>query len=394
MRKNISGILLSLLALTISGCTSTPKKKPKKNSSSSLTSEISSSSAAASSSGVSPTSAGTSSSSEPSPTSKTSEIPPASSSSTPAPSSATSVVPPAPSSSSTPAPTSASSVIPPAPSSSSTLPPQPSSSSTPIPTSSSSVDPIVDTYYASVKDTDSGETLRNKLNGIIKNGHTRIAYSNLADCMTYTDRDWNKSPDKNDTNPYMHIIYLHDNENKPYKRSQYTSVWDKEHIWAKANGSFNSDSYYSYSDLHHLRASDKNNNGTRSNFCFNNLSTSQSGVTYVEDGNGDNSGLLLPNACYMPQACDRGDVARALFYMATRYADGSDTNCPLYLSFEDTNNNSGGWWGHLDVLLQWHKDDPVDEFEKHRNDLIFTDFQHNRNPFIDHPEYAARIWSE
>lgn len=394
MRKNISGILLSLLALTISGCTSTPKKKPRKNSSSSLTSEISSSSAGVSSSGVSPTSAGTSSSSEPTPTSQTSEIPPTSSSSTPAPTSATSVVPPAPSSSSTPAPTSASSVIPPVPSSSSTVPPQPSSSSTPIPTSSSSVDPIVDTYYASVKDTDSGETLRNKLNGIIKNGHTRIAYSNLADCMTYTDRDWNKSPDKNDTNPYMHIIYLHDNENKPYKRSQYTSVWDKEHIWAKANGSFNSDSYYSYSDLHHLRASDKNNNGTRSNYCFNNLSTSQSGVTYVKDGNGDNSGLLLPNACYMPQACDRGDVARALFYMATRYADGSDTNCPLYLSFEDTNNNSGGWWGHLDVLLQWHQEDPVDEFEKHRNDLIFTDFQHNRNPFIDHPEYAARIWSE
>ncbi|MDY6276291.1 MAG: endonuclease [Bacilli bacterium] len=394
MRKNISGILLSLLALTISGCTTTPKKKPRKNSSSSLTSEISSSSAGVSSSGVGPTSAGASSSSEPAPTSQTSELPPALSSSTPAPTSATSVIPPAPSSSSTPAPTSASSVIPPAPSSSSVVPPQPSSSSTPIPTSSSSVDPVVDTYYASVKDTDSGETLRNKLNGIIKNGHTKIAYKSLADCMTYTDRDWNKSPDKNDTNPYMHIIYLHDNEEKPYTRNDYTDVWDKEHIWAKSNGSFSDDSYYSYSDLHHLRASDKNNNGTRSNYCFNNLSTSQSGVTYVKDGNGDNSGLLLPNACYMPQACDRGDVARALFYMATRYADGSDTNCPLYLSFEDTNNNSGGWWGHLDVLLQWHQEDPVDEFEKRRNDLIFTDFQHNRNPFIDHPEYAARIWSK
>ena len=393
MRKNISGILLSLLALTISGCTTTPKKKPRKNSSSSLTSEISSSSAGVSSSGVAPTSIGISSSSEPAPTSQTSELPPASSSSTPAPTSATSVVPPAPSSSS-PAPTSATSVIPPAPSSSSVIPPQPSSSSTPIPTSSSSVDPVVDTYYASVKDTDSGDTLKNKLNGIIKNGHTKIAYSSLADCMTYTDRDWDKSPDKNDTNPYMHIIYLHDNENKPYKRNDYNSVWDKEHIWAKSNGSFNDNSYYSYSDLHHLRASDKNNNGTRSNYCFNNLSTSQSGVTYVKDGNGDNSGLLLPNACYMPQACDRGDVARALFYMATRYADGSDTNCPLYLSFENTNNNSGGWWGHLDVLLQWHQEDPVDEFEKHRNDLIFTDFQHNRNPFIDHPEYAARIWSK
>ena len=46
--------------------------------------------------------------------------------------------------------------------------------------------------------------------------------------------------------------------------------------------------------------------------------------------------------------------------------------------------------GKLSVLLQWNEQDPVDDFE--RNDIIYADYQHNRNPFIDHPEWASAIW--
>jgi len=43
--------------------------------------------------------------------------------------------------------------------------------------------------------------------------------------------------------------------------------------------------------------------------------------------------------------------------------------------------------------MQWHVKDPVDEFEENRNDIIYEDYQENRNPFIDHPEYVEMIYN-
>ena len=55
-------------------------------------------------------------------------------------------------------------------------------------------------------------------------------------------------------------------------------------------------------------------------------------------------------------------------------------------------NGSAPRLGRLTVLLQWHRADPPDAFEKRRNDVIFERWQHNRNPFIDHPEWVGSIW--
>jgi endonuclease I len=48
--------------------------------------------------------------------------------------------------------------------------------------------------------------------------------------------------------------------------------------------------------------------------------------------------------------------------------------------------------GKLATLLKWHEQDPVDAFETRRNDMIYSKYQHNRNPFIDHPEWVQAIW--
>jgi hypothetical protein len=45
----------------------------------------------------------------------------------------------------------------------------------------------------------------------------------------------------------------------------------------------------------------------------------------------------------------------------------------------------------LNTLLQWHIDDPVDDFERNRNDVIYG-YQNNRNPFIDYPEFVGMIF--
>ncbi|HEV8293649.1 MAG TPA: endonuclease, partial [Tepidisphaeraceae bacterium] len=83
----------------------------------------------------------------------------------------------------------------------------------------------------------------------------------------------------------------------------------------------------------------------------------------------------------------KGDVARALFYMAVRYT-GDPTNEPaLYL----TDNlpqitSTTNLMGRLTTLFLWNRLDPVDAAERHRNDLVYQLYQHNRNPFVDHPE--------
>ena len=91
----------------------------------------------------------------------------------------------------------------------------------------------------------------------------------------------------------------------------------------------------------------------------------------------------------------RGDIARALFYMDVRYEGDSHTVTgrtePQLILTNDVelivaaaSNTQTAYMGRLDTLIQWHKEDPVDDVERWRNDVIEF-YQGNRNPFIDHP---------
>ena len=120
--------------------------------------------------------------------------------------------------------------------------------------------PEVGNYYSSISSTATGSTLKSALCALTKKNHEKYSYDSLEIAMRTTDRNWEKSPDPNDENPYMNLLYLVDNENKPHlwntSHGSYGTtvtgkiVWDKEHIWAKSNG-FNTKSLPAYSDLHH-----------------------------------------------------------------------------------------------------------------------------------------------
>lgn len=84
----------------------------------------------------------------------------------------------------------------------------------------------------------------------------------------------------------------------------------------------------------------------------------------------------------------KGDVARALLYFATRYED------KIASWRHDMLNNTGDqvyadWF--LELLIKWHHMDPVSDHEINRNNVGF-EYQGNRNPFIDHPEWVDQIW--
>lgn len=254
-------------------------------------------------------------------------------------------------------------------------------------------------YYSSITSNMKGDTLKVALYNIIK-GHTRIPYDNLEPAMKVTDRDYNLSPlGTDDDNPYIVTLYADYNGDKStairygdscggYNTSG-NQIWNKEHIWAKSNG-FATESKPAHSDLHHLRASDERCNNLRGNLPFNTVSqhTSSNAVENHYKQKTDN--YRITNSYFEPRDSDKGDVARALFYMATRYYNGDGSNSALSLT--NGTDSSGGKWGYLDTLLAWHELDPVDEFEAHRNDLIYEQYQHNRNPYIDHPEYARAVF--
>jgi len=90
-----------------------------------------------------------------------------------------------------------------------------------------------------------------------------------------------------------------------------------------------------------------------------------------------------------PPDLTKGDVARAIFYMAVRYT-GDVTNEPHLLLTDSTNLIVSGstYMGRYTTLLKWHFQDPVSPEEHLRNEIAYS-YQTNRNPFIDHPEWVA-----
>lgn len=317
----------------------------------------------------------------------------------------------------------------------------------------------ITSYYSGLDGRDlSGENLLKALKPILKNGQRYNSYdqtSNNAIWRAYeiTDRDWSLSPAEEITNgsydsstniitgykyrkdggddPYCHLLY----RNRGVKEARQTAQGhhgdnngtDREHIWPKSRG-FGKDSEGNEwkvpgarGDLHHLLAGDSYvNSVTHNNYAYGYVDrskvTNNAGEIYLIESttvvNGNYRGTsatfgktLGADDVFEPQDCDKGDIARACFYMVARYnnlAMDDDTcdagNPNLFL--EDTvdtttimsNSSTKVSVGILRDLLAWHKADPVDEYEIHRNNLIYRNFDHNRNPFIDYPEWVDYIW--
>jgi len=216
----------------------------------------------------------------------------------------------------------------------------------------------------------SGSSLKTALHNIIHD-HTEISYSNVWEALRNTDED-----PANQNN--VILLYTGRSQSKTSNGSSIDS-WNREHVWAKSHGDFGT-SMGEGTDLHHLRPTDVSVNSSRGNKDFDNGGTAQKEApdTYADSDS------------WEPRDEVKGDVARMIFYMAVRY-EGDNGELDLEVT-EKVNNGSAPLHGKLSTLLQWHQQDPVDDFERNRNDVIYQDYQHNRNPFIDHPEWVEAIW--
>jgi deoxyribonuclease I len=146
------------------------------------------------------------------------------------------------------------------------------------------------------------------------------------------------------------------------------SILNTEHTWPQSRftGRFNRD--IQKSDLHHLYPTDSEMNGRRSSLHFGEVVKDMEKLKCPQNRLGSQGS---GGAVFEPPVAHRGNVARAIFYFATRYQ-----------------MKVGG--AEEIALRRWHKEDPVDAAEELRNDQV-EDVQGNRNPYIDHPEFVDHI---
>jgi endonuclease I len=239
--------------------------------------------------------------------------------------------------------------------------------SEPPPTSGTS--PWDSTYYAPAVGK-SGTALRTALHDII-DGHTKLSYDAVWTALKDTDQDPNNT---------ANVIELYTGRSiSKSSNGGSTGNWNREHVWAQSRGGFTT-SAGPGTDLHHIRPEDVTVNSVRGNKDFDNGGTAVSGCT----------DCWTDSNSFEPRDAVKGDVARMLLYMAIRYEGGDGFN---NLEMSSTVGTSSTLIGDLETLLAWNAADPVNTFEMRRNDRIHAQWQGNRNPFIDHPEWAAAIWN-
>lgn len=240
-----------------------------------------------------------------------------------------------------------------------------SSDSSSLIESSSVVSDIVLEYYKDIDINNSTNDFRNSLTSLINNRFNSVSYSSLNNYLKLTDPDPNKSGN---------IICFYTGQ------SLATGAWNKEHVWAKSHG-FGDEKYEAYSDAHHLRPTLNSINTSRDNLDFDEVSN------YSSSYSNDNYGNKWNSVCFEPRDEVKGDVARIMMYMEIKYNNIDGLKLTISDSIPTSTSTGNGSLGKLSTLLKWNYQDPVSEQEIYRNNVIY-EFQNNRNPFIDHPEYV------
>ena len=231
-----------------------------------------------------------------------------------------------------------------------------------------------------------GDALKVALHNIIK-GHNSINYSDIWDAYWSTDNKgegvvWDMYSDIPGGDPPYTFEMVVDQCDQDGCGSE-GDCYNREHSWPQ---SWFKKQETPRTDLHHIFPTDGYVNNRRGNFPFGEVRsaswTSQNGSKLGTCKTPGYSGTV-----FEPIDEYKGDFARAIMYMSVRYygEDGS------WGSSDMTNKSEILPWA-INMLMRWNEQDPVSQKEIDRNNAICNDYQYNRNPFVDHPEYARMIW--
>lgn len=231
-------------------------------------------------------------------------------------------------------------------------------------------------YYNSIDTSLRGDDFRDKLANLITTTHTTYTVYNGGSSLAL-----NNVFDKTDKNPNgsgMVLFYT-----GTVVSSFSSSGANREHVWPKNGGKAFSAESECGSDAHHLRPCDQTLNSSRGSLSYGEVTDS-----VVKQGGSTSYGNLCyrSDSFFYPGEGYRGATARILMYVQTRW--GNKFN----LQFVDGAGHSKTI-GDFKTLMKWHLEELPTQEEINRNQAVY-EIQGNRNPFIDHPEYAAYIYSE
>lgn len=272
------------------------------------------------------------------------------------------------------------------------------------------------TYYANANGK-YGADLRTALSTIISTNYKSVSYDNLGYLLKYADTqdadgttivDIYSTCTNNTSASGDKITWGSQCSGSANTNVGCNSVLNREHTLPQ---SWFNEAIPMVSDAFHIYAVDAVSNGHRSDHPFGECSggTSYSGSTCNESGKlGTCTFSGYTGTVYEPIDEYKGDIARGYFYMITRYrttnftqaSSSNDDACFTY-----TNGQTEMTTYMLNLMLKWHRQDPVSEKELIRNDVIYgnttyhkgnatTYAQNNRNPFIDYPDLVEYIWGD
>ena len=214
-------------------------------------------------------------------------------------------------------------------------------------------------YYEDANNLE-GTALKKALRIIITTGFKGLTYGDLRYKLPYTDASLTDSSK-------MLLLFSHHEVEAKWDSA---TTWNREHVWPKSKGWFNEDG--AGCDIHHIRPENVSVNSIHGNLPYGEV-TNGSAVKCCGEV------VAYKTSTYFEPLDDfKGDVARIIFYLLVRYSQSD--------SYPITNVAQS-----MNMLLDWHESDPVDAFETSRNERCYS-LQNNRNPFIDHPEFADMIW--
>lgn len=215
--------------------------------------------------------------------------------------------------------------------------------------------------------------------------HTQLSYDGVWTAFRTTDI--NESGRLID----MYSTKLWSVSEKCGNYSKVGDCYNREHSFPK---SWFDDRKPMYTDINHLYPTDGKVNGQRSNHpfgeCANGTTLSSTNGVKALGKLGTSTFPGYSGTVFEPADEYKGDFARTYFYMAAAYNSSISTwhsdmlagnAYPAYKT-----------WA-VNLLLKWHRQDPVSDKERKRNDAVYKE-QGNRNPFIDHPDMAEHIWGD
>lgn len=259
---------------------------------------------------------------------------------------------------------------------------------------------IPNDYYLDIDVSKPKDILLSDLEETISKNYVAYDYDTINDYMKETDPILG---DASENNKYCRDLYTgkpvvqyndYDAGDYPDGEPSKEHKYDREHVWPKSYGFPDYKNTDAGTDMHHIRPAMATINQTYHNNYFYGETDD---CTDVKTLYGNSFGKYDGEFIFEPADEVKGDIARMMFYMDVRYHTASTNQLALSLvsrktGYADTTNYDGEC-GDLDTLLQWNEEDPVSPIEIHRNEVVFS-YQHNRNPFIDHPEYSDYIFSD